>query len=114
MAQRDKTGKKEAGILKVPAYKNPKLAVSARVSDLLSRMTIEEKVAQLMGLWKGGLEEFDEEFLKDPGKKKETFGKGANSIHPTFLSVKDTVEIRNQIQKYFVEETRLGIPVLFV
>ena len=114
MAQKNRTGKKGISSSKIPAYKNPKLAVSTRVSDLLSRMTIEEKVAQLMGLWKGGLEEFDNEFLKDSGKTKEMFGKGANSIHPTFLNIKDTVELRNKIQKYFVEETQLGIPVMFV
>ena len=45
---------------------------------------------------------------------KEAFGLGANSIHPTFRGVKETVEIRNRIQKYVVEKTRLGIPVLFV
>jgi len=95
-------------------YKNPKLPVSKRVKDLLSRMTVEEKVAQLTGLWRGGIDEFDHEFFKDSKLTKEVFGKGANSIHPTFLGVKDTVEIRNRIQKYFVEETRLGIPVLFV
>ncbi|MGB8491179.1 MAG: glycoside hydrolase family 3 N-terminal domain-containing protein, partial [Bacteroidales bacterium] len=114
MAEKNKTRKRKISNSKIPAYKNPELTVQDRVSDLLSRMTTEEKVAQLMGLWKGGIEEFDNEFLKDPEKKKEIFGKGANSIHPTFLDVKDTVEIRNRIQKYFVEETRLGIPVLFV
>jgi beta-glucosidase len=114
MAEKNKTGKKEIKSSKIPAYKNPRLAVSARVSDLLSRMTIDEKVAQLMGLWRGGIDEFDDAFLKDPEKTREIFGKGANSIHPTFNNVKDTVEIRNKIQKYFVEETRLGIPILFV
>jgi beta-glucosidase-like glycosyl hydrolase len=114
MAEKNSSGGKRIRSAKIPAYKDPKLAVSARVSDLLSRMTVGEKVAQLMGLWKGGIEEFDHEFLKDPEKKKEIFGKGANSIHPTFLGVKDTVGIRNSIQRYFVEETRLGIPVLFV
>ena len=73
MAEKNKTGKKESNSSKIPAYKNPKLAVSKRVSDLLSRMTIEEKVAQLMGLWKGGIEEFDDEFLKDPEKKERDF-----------------------------------------
>lgn len=106
--------KKKSPSSSVPAYKNPNFPVSKRVKDLLSRMTIEEKVAQLMGLWRGGIDEFDNDFLKDPATKKELFGKGAHSIHPTFLGVKDTVEIRNMIQKYFVEETRLGIPVLFV
>ena len=52
--------------------------------------------------------------LKILKKRKRSFGKGANSIHPAFLGVEETVEIRNKIQKYFVEETRLGIPVLFV
>ena len=73
MAGKNKINETEAGTSKIPAYKNPDLAVSTRVSDLLSRMTIEEKVAQLMGLWKGGLEEFDDDFLKDPEKKKEIF-----------------------------------------
>jgi beta-glucosidase len=95
-------------------YKNPKLPVQTRVKDLLSRMTIEEKVAQLMGLWKGGVEDFDNEFLNDKARMKEVFGKGANSVHPAFWNLKDTVEQRNNIQKYLVEETRLGIPVIFV
>ena len=34
-----------------PAYKNPRLPVDQRVADLLSRMTLEEKVAQLTCLW---------------------------------------------------------------
>jgi len=114
MKKRKKPAVKKTASSKIPAYRNPKLPVKARVEDLLSRMTIDEKVAQLMGLWRGGIDEFDEEFLKEPGKKKELFGSGAHSIHPTFLGVKDTVEIRNMIQKYFVEETRLGIPVIFV
>ncbi len=114
MAKKNSVVKKGINSSKIPVYKNPKLAVTARVSDLLSRMTVEEKVAQLTGLWRGGIDEFDHEFLKDTELTKEVFGKGANSIHPTFLGVKDTVEIRNRIQKYFVEKTRLGIPVLFV
>ncbi len=114
MKKKNLTAAKRTSSSTVPAYRNPKLPVKTRVKDLLSRMTIEEKVAQLMGLWRGGIDEFDFEFLKDPAKKKELFEKGAHSIHPTFLGVKDTVEIRNMIQKYFVEETRLGIPVLFV
>ena len=114
MAKKNKVAKKGINSSEIPVYKNPKLTVTARVSDLLSRMTVEEKVAQLMGLWRGGIDEFNHEFFKDTKLTKEVFDKGANSIHPTFLGVKDTVEIRNRIQKYFVEETRLGIPVLFV
>src|SRR5687767_9250801 len=36
---------------KPPDYKNPRLPVDRRVADLLSRMTLEEKVAQLTCLW---------------------------------------------------------------
>jgi beta-glucosidase len=95
-------------------YKDPKLPVDKRVKDLLSRMTVEEKVAQLMGLWNGGVEDFTEELLNDPDKMQATFGNGANSIHPAFWGLIETVELRNKIQKYLVEETRLGIPVIFV
>ena len=35
----------------VPDYKNPRLPVDQRVNDLVSRMTLEEKVAQLIGIW---------------------------------------------------------------
>ena len=35
----------------VPDYKNPRLPIDQRVNDLLSRMTLEEKVAQLTGVW---------------------------------------------------------------
>src|SRR5215813_12414788 len=34
-----------------PAYKNPKLSVDQRVADLLSRMTLEEKIAQIDSAW---------------------------------------------------------------
>ncbi|MCG6915513.1 beta-glucosidase, partial [bacterium BMS3Abin03] len=96
------------------AYKNPELPVEDRVADLLSRMTIEEKVAQLMGLWNDGIEDFGEEVLNDPAKMKEIFGNGCNSVHPSALGIKETVKLRNKIQKYLVEKTRLGIPTLFV
>jgi len=36
---------------KLPDYKNPRLPIDQRVSDLLGRMTLEEKVAQLTCLW---------------------------------------------------------------
>jgi beta-glucosidase len=94
-------------------YKNSKLPVDERVSDLLQRMTLEEKVAQLMGCWKGGIEDFNEE-MNDPVKMKELFGNGCHSVHPSSLGIQETVELRNKIQKFLLEETRLGIPSLFV
>ena len=95
-------------------YKNSSLSIDERAADLLSRMTIEEKVAQLMGLWNDGIEDFSEETLTNPEKMKEIFGNGCNSVHPSALGIKEIVEQRNIIQKYLVEETRLGIPAIFV
>lgn len=100
--------------MKDAAYKNPDIPVNERVKDLMHRMTLEEKVAQLMGLWNGGVEDFKDEVFDDPVRMKEIFGNGCNSIHPAPFGIRDTVRMRNRIQKYLVEETRLGIPALFV
>jgi len=110
----------------LPLYKNGKAPVESRIKDLLSRMTVEEKVGQIsMPLgWpmynKNGNEvEVSEVFKKslkesytgmlwatlraDPWTKKTL----ANGLNPE-LAAKAT----NAIQKYAVENTRLGIPVL--
>jgi beta-glucosidase len=100
--------------MQIAPYKNPKVPVEKRVKDLLKRMTIEEKAAQLMGLWNGGVEDFKDEIFKDPAKMKEIFGKGCHSIHPAPFKIKETVALRNKIQQYLLENTRLGIPAMFV
>jgi beta-glucosidase len=94
-------------------YKNSGISIEKRVTDLLGRMTLEEKVAQLMGRWKGGIDDFTDE-VDNPAKMKEVFGNGCHSVHPASLGIEQTVELRNKIQKYLLEETRLGIPALFV
>jgi beta-glucosidase len=100
--------------MQIAPYKDPKAPVEKRVKDLLKRMTIEEKAAQLMGLWNGGVEDFKDEIFKDPAKMKEIFGKGCHSIHPAPFKIKETVALRNKIQQYLLENTRLGIPAMFV
>jgi len=95
-------------------YKDSSLSVKERVAELIKQMTIQEKTAQLMGLWNGGVEDFKPEIFDDPSKMKEIFGDGCNSVHPAPFGLKATVEQRNKIQKYLVEKTRLGIPAIFV
>jgi beta-glucosidase len=99
--------------IKAP-YLDSSLKPEERVADLLKRMTIEEKTAQLMGLWNGGVEDFKPEVLNDPVMMQEIFGKGCHSVHPSPLNIRDTVRMRNIIQKFLTEETRLGIPAIFV
>jgi beta-glucosidase len=95
-------------------YLDPALKPEERVTDLLGRMTIEEKAAQLMGIWNGGVEDFKPEVLSDSAKMQEIFGKGCHSVHPSPQNIRDTVRMRNTIQKFLKEETRLGIPAIFV
>jgi beta-glucosidase len=104
------------------AYRNPKLPVEQRLEDLLSRMTLEEKVAQLQGVWE------NQQFMKTP-ESRFVDDKGAFLPDHAALLLKDGIgemsrpsegrgpremaEFTNTMQKWIKENTRLGIPVLF-
>lgn len=95
-------------------YKNPNLPIEERVEDLLSRMTLEEKVAQLCGNLIPSVIE-DGKVSKDALKENFPNGHGrftqfstAGIIDPHYIA-----KVANEVQRYFVEETRLGIPVAF-
>ncbi len=93
-------------------YKDHTQSVAARVEDLLSRMTLEEKAAQLCGDLPAG-------FMKDGRVSLELLRERFPHGHGRFTQyslagIVDPVqiaEISNALQHYFVEETRLGIPV---
>jgi beta-glucosidase len=85
-------------------YRNPNLPIDLRVAELVKRMTMEEKVAQLAGGHRSW-EQNDE--AKPIFEKMRQLGE----IN-TQLSAHDAAEIRNAAQKYFVEKTRLGIPAI--
>lgn len=96
-----------------PVYKNKSKAVSERVEDLLSRMTREEKIAQLcsdlpVSFVENGSVKLDEI------RKKFHAGLGRITQYTTvgLLSSVSIAKITNEIQHFFTEETRLGIPVL--
>ncbi len=109
----NKNGKKDP-------YEDPTLPVEKRIDDLLSRMTLEEKTCQLATLygfgkvlrdkmpnekwfkrvWKDGIANIDQQFDGRPHTEYDLpASKHARSI--------------NAIQRWFVEKTRLGIPVDF-
>jgi len=91
-------------------YKNPDLPVTHRVSDLLSRMTLEEKVAQLLSTHPRK-PKLDEAFLNNPEQMKSHLGHGMGMMNPQFSGgLKETVKLRNSIQNYFLNKTRLGTP----
>jgi beta-glucosidase len=106
-------------------YEDPKQPLDQRVEQLLSLMNLEEKSCQMATLygfgrvlkdelplpswknevWKDGIANIDEELNSLPNNKKaETKYSFPFSLHATTI---------NSIQKWFIEETRLGIPVDF-
>lgn len=109
-----------------PLYKNPAAPVSARVEDLLGRMTLEEKVAQLEAVWQGKVAIFDDKLQFDPQKASKVYpdgigqltrpGDARGAVSPRvahWRKTADTIKMTNEVQHWAVEKTRLGIPVLF-
>ncbi|HTW79526.1 MAG TPA: glycoside hydrolase family 3 N-terminal domain-containing protein [Terracidiphilus sp.] len=104
-----------------PAYKNPKLPSARRVEDLLKRMTLEEKAAQMLCIWQGKARTMvDEKGDFDLAKAKKSFrdGRGLGQVGRPSDSgggkkAREMAELTNSIQKFFLENSRLGIPVIF-
>ncbi|HEY4184457.1 MAG TPA: glycoside hydrolase family 3 N-terminal domain-containing protein [Polyangia bacterium] len=97
------------------AYKNAKLPVEKRVADLLKRMTLAEKVAQLGSVnWeKNAIDDpKTHEFSPDLAKKLMPDGIGEVTRPSDRHDAKGAVAFANGIQKFLVEKTRLGIPAL--
>ena len=110
----------------LPLYKDATQPVEARVEDLLSRMTLEEKIVQITTVWNRKATVLDADTRFDPRRASELFPGGighfarpndrtggGNPLLVPFRGPRETVELTNAIQKWAMEETRLGIPVLF-
>jgi beta-xylosidase len=95
-------------------YRDPSLPIDARVADLLARMTLDEKLAQLGSLW--SFELFSSETDLDPerlrGRIAEGIGQVSRVAGATNLDAAGAAEAGNAIQRFLVEETRLGIPAI--
>lgn len=102
-----------------PAYKNPGLPVEIRVDDLLARMTLEEKAAQVMCHWETDFfpigPKVSEKGKLVPDKAKAVLGHGIGQMSDMAPNrrTRESAEFRNAVQKWVKENTRLGIPVLF-
>lgn len=104
-----------------PLYRDPSRSIEERVADLLSQLTLEEKAGQLTQYFYLGVPElpegFDVEslppehrvFLEQPKITESAMAEGRVG---SALFVKDPATV-NRLQRIAVEETRLGIPLLF-
>ena len=103
-----------------PIYKNKNVSPEVRTKDLLSRMTLDEKLMQLQCIWQQKSSfmtngEFDEakaqKILKNGlgeiARINADMGPANPGLHP-----KEAANLYNKVQKFFVEKTRLGIPVM--
>ncbi|OBP13183.1 beta-glucosidase [Rheinheimera sp. SA_1] len=101
-------------------YQNAALPVSARVDDLISRMTLEEKLAQLQTLWhqRRAMETSAElgddglQFIAEVAAQKMPLGIGHIARPSEFKTPRQTAEFNNALQRWLKEHTRLGIPAL--
>lgn len=88
----------------IPLYKQPGVPVEMRVADLLSRMTLEEKVLQLS------------QYIVGLNTNVNNIGE-ANTGLPdgvgSYIYFSEDARLRNALQRRAVENTRLGIPILF-
>jgi beta-glucosidase len=113
-----------------PLYKNPAAPIPARVADLMARMTLSEKVAQIRTAWQGKGEMIDG-LAFDPARASAAFPDGighvtrpsdrrgvagtvgaAGGTAARWRTPQQTVEFINALQEWALEDTRLGIPVL--
>ena len=114
-----------------PLYKDPKAPIPMRVADLLRRMMLEEKIVQISAIWAQKSEIMDG-MAFNPTKASAAFPNGighitrasdkrgvpgitgaAGGTAARWRTPQETVEFVNAAQKWALESTRLGIPVLF-
>src|SRR5215469_244548 len=95
----------------IPNYRNPNLAIDDRVAELLSRMTLEEKVEQLVPPRGNQVSVIDATGTFTNETARQTL---ARYDDPDFVFLPKTAAIlHNAMQRYQREKTRLGIPLLF-
>lgn len=109
---------------KLDVYEDYRKSIEQRAQDLLARMTIEEKEAQLQSPWDWKGKMFPENKF-DISKARKSFPNGLGEIlqisQGGYLTMQrqspdasQLAALANETQNYFLNHTRLGIPVLFL
>lgn len=114
---------------KLLKYQDPSTSPEDRVQDLLERMTLSEKIAQMIGVWNRKKETLTHKNGQFSIEKAKQFygeghglgqfgrpcdgGKDGAATHEKGLNARQTAHLTNEIQQFFKEHSRLGIPVIF-
>ena len=101
-------------------YRNSRLPVEQRVADLLARMTLEEKVAQLTCLWQTRPQAKPQtdfsidrgDFSPDKASQVMKYGIGQIARQRERKGPREGAVFANAVQKWLIEHTRLGIPAI--
>jgi beta-glucosidase len=104
-------------------FLDARLPVDARAADLLARMTLDEKIAQLHGYWRPKSGVLVDDALKfDAGNQRmrALLANGIGQISRVSenedarknLGPRAMAEVANAIQRHLIEQTRLGIPMI--
>ena len=112
---------------KMDVYENPAASIDDRIEDLLSQMTLEEKTCQMVTLY--GYRRVLQDQLPEPEWKEKLWKDGIGAIDehlngflnwglplydsPYLWPASAHAKALNEVQRFFVEDTRLGIPVDF-
>ncbi|MFI4946483.1 MAG: glycoside hydrolase family 3 N-terminal domain-containing protein, partial [Burkholderiales bacterium] len=104
-------------------YRDPKLPVEERVKDLVGRMTLEEKIAQVTAFWRK--ESFSDESGRFvPDKARTALANGIGQISrpsearptspqgPVVRGPRESAQFMNDLQSWLRQNTRLGIPAM--
>jgi len=95
-----------------PRYRDASLSIDDRVADLLARMTLEEKVEQIAGGGESKADVIDPTGTFNTQQARETLSRWWDP--DLSFPAKRAAILRNGIQRYLKEKTRLGIPTMFM
>jgi beta-glucosidase len=93
-------------------YRDPSRTIAERASDLLGRMTLDEKLAQIAGVWPPAI--VDGNFSEEKARAAMPHGIGHISHISAVLALapRDLARVINAAQRFLIEQTRLGIPAI--
>jgi beta-glucosidase len=95
-------------------YRDPSRSIDDRVADLLSRMTLDEKMAQIQSVWGYELMKNRERFAPEKARKLLKFGIGqvTRPAGGTDFEPYPVAKFVNEVQRFLIGSTRLGIPAM--